>query len=100
MQRFLDRRAGAALAALVALTVSCVPVPEPKDPQDVVTRPATCAGYCDHLRAMACAGGADTEGGAPCEAVCENAIEAGVRWDLQCRATAPSCSAVEACERR
>jgi len=59
----------------------------------------TCETYCIHATSMNCDFSLDTGGGAGCVAVCENVQATLMKWDLQCRSTAPTCEAINACER-
>lgn len=84
------------LAVVVALyLLACspphpAPPPAPGDP--------TCPAACSHLRELGCEAGQPTQAGEPCEAWCEE-LEAmpGPGLELGCIATAPSCSAADAC---
>jgi hypothetical protein len=59
-----------------------------------------CASACARLRELGCPEAENTAGGATCEQVCDNVQSSGiVSWDLACRSRAPSCPAVDLCER-
>ena len=81
-------------ACLLALA-SCNPRPVPDPP----IPPATCADVCQHMAALNCAAATPTPRGAPCAAVCENVQNSGnMTWNLNCRAKAATCDAVDACQ--
>lgn len=79
---------------------SSMPAPGPRAPapSSSTSRPPTCAGYCDHLRDLGCPGSAASPAGTSCEDRCTAAQSAVAPLDLGCRASASSCSAVDACE--
>jgi hypothetical protein len=60
---------------------------------------ASVAAVCEHYRILGCEGGKPTPAGVPCEVVLTNAIASGMlRLNMDCRASATSCQAVDACE--
>ena len=86
----------AVVAAFSALLFSGCATPSP-----IPTPTAyTCQTYCDHAVSMGCDFAQPTPAGAGCVAVCQNVQDKLVRWDLVCRSTAPTCSAINACERQ
>jgi hypothetical protein len=83
------------IALLVLFVCGCSikpPEPPPGSP--------TCATACQRLVQLNCDGSKPTPEGATCEDVCKNIQESGlISWDLRCRTNAPSCAAVDNCER-
>lgn len=82
---------------LVVLLVACAQVPivpvEPTPPT------ATCSDVCARGAELGCEFARPTDGGVGCVDVCENVQRSGIiEWDLACRASAPSCDAVDLCE--
>lgn len=69
-------------------------------PTPVPTPSYDCGTYCAHATSMGCDFAQDTAAGAGCVAVCENVQAKLARWDLECRSTASTCSAINACERK
>lgn len=82
---------GAALWSLFSGCGTITPVPTPTG--------YSCETYCAHAVSMGCDFAQDTGGGAGCVAVCENVQAKLVKWDLECRSTAETCSRINACER-
>lgn len=82
------------LLAIFVSACSAVPAPSPKpEPK------ATCADVCARGVGLGCAFALPTEGGATCVEVCNNVQSSGIiEWDLECRASAASCEAVDLCE--
>jgi hypothetical protein len=73
------------------------PAPPPVPPTPVI---ASCATVCAHETDLGCPAARSTPNGATCEDVCRNVQTSGIiTWDLACRSTAPTCSAIDACER-
>jgi hypothetical protein len=62
--------------------------------------PATCMDVCNNMRTLACPAAQPTAAGASCETVCTNFQQGPAPWDLLCRSIAPSCAAMDQCERR
>ena len=79
---------------LGALLVCACPTPRPKPPSGA----ATCADVCRRLGELGCEAGKPTAKGATCTVVCENVRDSPVVWDLDCRARALTCDAVDSCE--
>jgi hypothetical protein len=92
------------IVAALFITAGCHPMPPP-DPVPPGPPPtpvigASCAEYCAHAADLECPAAQPTPGGASCEAVCLNVQGSGVLlWDLECRAAAPSCEAIDRCDR-
>lgn len=81
---------------LLTLLCSCAttqPSPTP------VPAGATCSDVCQHGTWLGCPWAFPTPNGGTCREVCENA-QTLVTWNLQCRATADSCGAIDLCETR
>lgn len=86
------------LVLLVLVLISGCPKPVPVPPVPPIDG-ATCDTACDRLRELGCEAAQPTPAGESCEAVCENVQASGiVKFDLDCRSTAPSCDAIDACE--
>lgn len=83
--------------AAVLFFAGCLrPLPPPTPPPGT----ATCADYCTHALALGCSFAQPTPNGASCETVCLNFNASGVvSWNLDCRAAATSCAAIDQCER-
>src|SRR6185437_1176232 len=61
--------------------------------------PATCLDLCRRGQALGCAWANPTPAGANCVDVCVNNQNARIApWDLNCRARATSCAAVDQCQ--
>lgn len=83
------------LALLVLLATGCPPPKPPVPPPGA----ATCADVCHHLAELGCPAAKPTPKGTPCTEVCANIQSSGViTWNLDCRASAPSCDAADRCE--
>lgn len=98
MWRFLDRRYRTGLFCLIAALLSaCKP---PEHPVAPPLGPVSCEGVCERARALKCSWGNPTAAGAQCSTVCQNIQESGfIAWNLNCRAHADSCDAMDVCER-
>ena len=58
----------------------------------------TCEDVCVARRALGCPAGKATPAGARCEEVCHNVQDSGIFvMDLECRAKAKTCEAMDAC---
>lgn len=68
---------------------------EPIEPEATVSVKRECAAYCGHLRELRC----PTKGKSSCEDVCAEMMTGPVPWHLACRKKAPSCTAIDECER-
>jgi hypothetical protein len=69
-------------------------------PATVTPSVGSCASVCARGIALACTFVRPTPTGATCEAVCLNLQASGLpAWNLACRASAPSCAAMDLCER-
>lgn len=78
---------------------SSVPGPTPRAMSSAAAA-APCAAVCAHMRTLGCAAATPTPKGASCEEVCITVQTSGVvAWDLDCRSKAPTCDAIDACER-
>lgn len=82
------------------------PPPVPPTPMQIdasvnnaVDGPASCATACAHEAALGCPGAHPTARGATCVEVCTNTLDSPILWDLHCRSVAPTCAAIDACER-
>jgi hypothetical protein len=83
------------IAALLLLLTAC---PRPAPPGPPPGR-ATCYTMCARAAELDCEFAKPTPNGAACVQVCDNTVESGlIRWNLDCRAGALSCDAMEACE--
>jgi uncharacterized protein len=114
------KRREAALMAIAVLIVLAIaggacsgcshnPTPAPTQPTNVTDAapppysppdgPATCLDVCRNGQHLGCDWANNTSGGATCTDVCANAQSApGIPpWDLDCRARATSCAAVDRC---
>jgi len=93
MKTLLDFAVMAAFSALLfvgCVTPSPIPTPTVYD----------CGTYCAHAIPMGCDFAQPTPGKkATCVEVCQNVQDKLVRWNLECRSTAPTCSAIDSCER-
>jgi hypothetical protein len=95
-------RAAFALACFIAIAgiLGC-PRPGPSPvikPTSSDAAPATCLDVCRNGVVLGCAFAADTPAGATCVAVCLSYQAVGIApWDLNCRASATSCAAIDAC---
>jgi hypothetical protein len=86
------------LLVLNTCVVGCGPYPVPPPPPEPAGA-ASCADVCARGIELGCPWGRPTGEGASCETVCENVQSSGVIvWDLSCRAVAPSCEAIDACD--
>lgn len=109
------RRAALALAALLAAS-ACVWEPEPArdpshdpdewpppppDPEPVPPPEPPCQSTCDEWRRLECEEGDETDEGAACEVVCQNAAEHGftLSRELGCMRAAQTCEAARDCPR-
>lgn len=80
---------------IIALfAAACRPTAAPPPSVD-----AGCAAMCIHGRELGCEGAKDTTNGISCEERC-NVIAPVVGWHLDCRIKAPTCQAIDACEKR
>lgn len=71
------------------------PTPEPPTPVEN----ADCGIVCARGKTLGCDWASPTPQGTPCPEWCEG-VQAGLLpWDLECRAAAGSCRAMDACER-
>jgi hypothetical protein len=87
-----------AVALVLMAACSCHRIPT-ASPSAVMAPEAGCAAACDHLRALHCPAAVPTPEGATCEDVCVTVQRSGIlTWDLECRARAASCDAIDACE--
>jgi hypothetical protein len=78
--------------------VKPVPDPPPPNPPDPVEN-ADCEAVCGRAAVLGCEWAEPTPRGASCTELCEG-VQAGLLpWDLDCRVRAPSCAAMDACER-
>jgi hypothetical protein len=77
-----------------ACSASCGTVPPVPTPTSY-----SCETYCAHAVSMGCDFAQDTRSGAGCVAVCQNVQDHLVKWNLECRSTASTCPAINACER-
>ena len=59
---------------------------------------ATCADACARLKQLGCKGSGPTPEGADCVEICGNLVDSNVIVDLECRARAASCEAIDRCE--
>ena len=85
------------LAIMTVMIMECGPTPTP-DPVHPPS-PATCLEVCDNGARLGCEWSKPTAQGESCMTVCETVQSSGiVQWDLDCRAGASSCEAVDACE--
>ncbi len=83
------------LLVALLLCAACPPTPPVPTPGE-----ATCADVCHHYQVLGCAIAQPTSEGASCVDVCKVVQESNViSWNLQCRAHAETCEAVERCER-
>lgn len=70
--------------------------PKPKPDGDFV---ADCKAVCLRARDLGCAIAKPTANGKHCVEVCENVQGSGIiKWNLECRASAITCEAADACE--
>jgi hypothetical protein len=89
--------------SLVAATiVACGPIqPAPVVPDGPVDPERSCSATCVEWRRLGCEEGTDTEAGASCEQVCENAAAATPSWDLtrdaECMSASRTCEAARSC---
>jgi hypothetical protein len=75
------------------LNSGCPPVVQPTPPG------ATCIAVCINMAKLGCPSARPTAKGASCEDVCNTVQASGiVKWNLACRATAPTCAAADLCE--
>lgn len=85
------------LVFAVVLLLGCgeiKPIPTPP------AGPYSCETACERGADLGCAYAAPTPAGASCGEVCRNVQSSGfLRWDLECRTLAPSCEAVDNCDR-
>ncbi len=88
---------------LVAATMlACGPIqPDPVVPDEPVDSTRSCATTCVEWRRLGCEEGSDTDAGASCEQVCENAAAATPSWDLTrdaaCMLDSRTCEAAREC---
>lgn len=81
------------------LVCACPPKPPPVPPAP--PGPSDCRAVCAHEADLGCEAAKPTAGGASCEAICENVQRSSIiHWDLDCRARAASCAAIDRCETR
>lgn len=92
------------VAFSVLILGACGPVlpPEPPPTPNPPSPPAeaSCGGVCERADTLGCDWAGRTPRGAPCEEMCEGVMAGLIPWDLECRAAAESCPAMDACERR
>ena len=87
-----------AFVAFLVTASNCGTGPQPvPTPAPDAAPPASCATACATAASLGCTWAAPTPNGATCENVCANAMVFGLRWDLNCRASATSCAAAAAC---
>jgi hypothetical protein len=86
-------RPGTTSGAAQALSATSVPVSSIA----VKTAPS-CADACAQGRALKCPFAEPSPGGASCEARCNETQKGIAPYNLACRASAPSCPAMDACE--
>ena len=57
-----------------------------------------CSTACDRLKALGCIDAANTDAGASCDDVCQNALDSGVvGYPVSCVSSAASCAAAARC---
>ncbi len=70
--------------------------PAPTD--DAAAKKYTCTTVCANLTNHKCKGASKTVKGSTCVDVCQNTMDSGfITWDLKCRSTKTTCSAIDAC---
>lgn len=89
------------LALLLLVLAGCPrPVPPPVPPGPADAAAASCASMCARLADLGCPAAKPTPEGASCEKVCQNVQDSGlILWNLECRTRAPTCAAIDECER-
>jgi hypothetical protein len=76
----------------------CAACPPPKPPTPPPGE-VGCADVCRHEADLGCEAARPTANDVSCVAVCENVQGSSVvRWNLACRAQAPTCQAIDLCE--
>lgn len=60
---------------------------------------STCNDVCQNMTKLNCPAAKPTAKGATCVQVCNNLQQSGItKWDLNCRASALTCEAIDLCE--
>ena len=87
------------LLLLTMLTFSCAACPIDKPTINDGAAPAnTCTAACANGRRLECQWAMPSDA-SPCVAVCQNAMDFGVKWDLRCMSTAETCWLIDICKK-
>jgi len=90
---------GLLVVLLLALALGGCPHPLPAPGPGVEAGAASCESVCAHEAELGCDAARPTGKGASCVEVCLNVQSSTVvKWNLACRAHAPSCAEIDRCE--